>query len=121
MGISYCKWLIIILLISNLLTVGFFVWREHFWRLETFSFASYAGALQAGEDFSNKKYRLYRLVPDGKMAFSGKTEKGFEIWDRPYFEILGHPHTYAENCFVDIYNKKMRIQMSKINHETQTP
>lgn len=103
--------LVLLLVITNLATVVLLIrasWTNWRWKDSASSFAKYAGALQAMDDFEAGRYRLYQLIEDRDSEFTGRYEGPFEIWYKPYYPILGWPDKYCAKMFIKIYNSKMR-------------
>lgn len=105
--------IIAILVISNILTASFALkiyWDKLLFQTQVFGLATYAGALQAANDFQNNKFRLYELKEDGNLEFTGKKEGPFELWYWPYHPITfdGGKEMEVQSNFTTRYNRSMR-------------
>lgn len=117
---SKYMFLIIILVATNIISIALFVHKCRtcqlwYWKNSMLVMAKYAAALQALSDFKKGELRIYEIVEDNDREFANRYEGPFEIWHKPYHPILGYPHKYATEMFVEMYNSKMRYMQAHPN------
>lgn len=102
---------VIILVIMNLITLVLLIrasWVNLLWKQQMDGMARYAATVQAMNDYRTGKLCLYELVENGDREFANRYDGPFEVWYYPYHPILGQPDKYAQETFIEGYNRKMR-------------
>lgn len=104
---------VIILVVIYLVGVGVILVNKYrrnrwLWEMALDINAGNAAALQALYDFKKGELRIYEIIEDGNDESSNRYKGPFEIWYKPYSPILGYPHKYSTEVFVDIYNSRMQ-------------
>ena len=102
---------IVLLVVSNFLSISLFLVHikksNYFWKIEMNGIASYAGTLQAVNDYKKGNFRLYKLLEGDQKQFLEKGEGNLEVWSWPYHKELGWRDKYTQDRFVEAYNRKM--------------
>jgi hypothetical protein len=103
--------LIVCLVATNIITATFlvrYIWRNWTWELQMSGQAGYGATLKAISDFRSGELRIYRVVPDGRIEFTGQMDGEFEVWNWPSYAEGGYPFKYTAEQFVRAYNSRMR-------------
>ena len=68
----------------------------------------YAATLEALNQFKAGHLRIYELREGGALEFANRNDGPFQVWYYPYYPIIGAPHKYRTEIFIDAYNTKMK-------------
>jgi hypothetical protein len=80
--------------------------------MDVYSWASYAGVMQACADDGVGERRFYRpmltdLNGPGRSHFTGQTEQGERVWTWPYYQLYGYSGKAGADAFTNAYNRRM--------------
>jgi len=106
------KILVAVLAVTLVASLGFLgraLWRNQMWETEAYGMIGLIATEQAMEDFSQGKLRLLAIAgKNDELRYSGTKEGPFEVWNPQFYPLLGYPHLFVKEKYVDFYNRKMR-------------
>jgi hypothetical protein len=99
----------VVLGIALLTCVALLLWRNFWWKQETYGLAGVVAAREAMDDFRRGRLRLRMIQGENKQfRYSGSNDGPFEIWVVSFYPSLGYPHRFSTEQQVEFYNRKMR-------------
>lgn len=120
--ISKERFVLIILLITNLIFLGILIHtisENKKYKSQMLVMTQYAAALEVLDDLDRGTLRLYELRKGGEREYTNHDEGPFEIWRLPFYPILGKPSIEAQEAFVQMYNDKMKTMHEKMQRKAE--